>query len=384
MKTLIVSTFIYPKEGGTPFVVQNLGKQFEKDTFFVFGEQHFLWSAKKKIYEGVSYQYFWSGFSIKGKGYRFFMPFRWLFYLFILAKIKRIVKENKITHLIAVYPEPLYLLAASMAAKQLNIPFYTYFHNTYLVNMKGYRYFLAKKIQPYVFQIAKKNFVISDGMKSYMKKTYPSEIFETIPHSFESYPTETKQKERTVAKKIWRIVLFGNFNQSNVEATKRFVDTVKKDKRFSITIYTYAKKVFLKARGIDVNAINYGGYLPDEAFFDTISQYDIGVVTHGFTGTKASIEYQTIFPTRMIPMLLIKKPLLVHAPHDSFLATFVRENNCAALVDQRDSKAIIEQLEKIISDRVYAKELRDNAAKTAHLFYGKNIAQQLKAHLEDG
>ena len=49
---------------------------------------------------------------------------------FQTTNIKKIILKEKIDHVIGVYPNPFYCLAACQAAKSLGIPFSSYFHNT--------------------------------------------------------------------------------------------------------------------------------------------------------------------------------------------------------------------------------------------------------------
>ena len=113
-----------------------------------------------------------------------------------------------------------------------------------------------------------------------------------------------------------------------------------------------------------------------------IQQYDICILTHGFTGGYGEVEYKTIFPTRTIPLLLSGKPILAHSPEGSFLNDFIQEHRCAHLVDRAEEEAIIEGLEKISGDLDYQQRLAAQAAETARMFYGPQVVADLKNHLK--
>ena len=106
------------------------------------------------------------------------------------------------------------------------------------------------------------------------------------------------------------------------------------------------------------------------------------MITHGFHGGYGSVEYQTIFPTRTIPFLLSGKPILVHSPPGSFLNDFIQEHKCAELVDEANEESIIAGFEKITNNAAYQKGLVKAAAKTAQLFYGPKVVQELRSLLQ--
>lgn len=105
------------------------------------------------------------------------------------------------------------------------------------------------------------------------------------------------------------------------------------------------------------------------------------MLTHGFSGGYGTIEYKTIFPTRTIPFLLSGKPIFAHSPKGSFLNDFILENNCAELVDIAATDAIIAGLERITNSAAYQEKLVKASRKTATLFYGPHVVQQLKSTL---
>ena len=114
-----------------------------------------------------------------------------------------------------------------------------------------------------------------------------------------------------------------------------------------------------------------------------LQEYDICVLTHGFTGGYGEVEYKTIFPTRTIPILLSGKPIIAHSPQGSFLNNFITENKCADLIDIPDKSLILDRLDTITSDLSYQKELVGASKKTAEKFYGPEVVKKWKAILAE-
>ena len=214
-------------------------------------------------------------------------------------------------------------------------------------------------------------------MQSYYGDTYGYDTFRVLVHTFKEYAPireYTIRENRT----DWRMVLIGNFNRSNIEATTQFVEAIQDDGRFSLSVYTPVPRILLKARGVNVDALEYMGFIDDTRLVEELQKYDLCVLTHGFTGGYNDIEYQTIFPTRTIPLLLSRRPIIAHAPAGCLLARFIRKHDCAGLVDEADPAAVVAGLEQIIEDPQRQRTLIENAATTVEMFHGPSVVANFK------
>lgn len=385
MKILLVSWSILPQSGGTSVIVENLAKNFSKDEMIVLGAKTMF--QKNDVHRNTDqaeFRYFFSEMYLFGRGYRYFIWFRKWRYRPLVNYIKKTIIEEKIDHVIGVYPNPFYCLAACQAAKDLNIPYSSYFHNTYTDNIAIVAP-EAEAIQAEIFDYSTHIFVMSKGMERFYQQKYQLNKFIPLVHTFEKYPDKNKLTGIPKAyKKHYKLVAIGNFNESNLDATKRFLTAIKDDERFSLSVYTHVPKILLQKRGLDTSLFDYKGSVKPEEIHSILQDYDICVLTHGFTGGYGEIEYQTIFPTRTIPFLLSGKPILAHSPKGSFLNDFIHENKCAALVDEANEQAIINTLEHLCSNESYQAKLVAAAQKTSEQFYGPNVAKFLKQTLNAG
>jgi len=383
MKILIVSWSILPSKGGSSIIIENLAKNFSKDELVVFGgRKMFQKNDFPRNPDGPKFRYFFSELYLFGRGYRYFVWFRKLTFKPLINKIKKLIKEEGIEYIIGVYPNPFYCLASSIAAKEMGIPFSSYFHNTYTEN-KAITDPKAESIQKQIFESSENIFVMSNGMKSFYQEKYKGFKFVSLVHTFNKFPKETSLKGIPgEGKKQYNIVAIGNFNESNMDATLRLATAISKNPKYTLSLFTHVPKILLKKRGLDLESFEYEGFVSPDEVHQVLQQYDICVLTHGFTGGYGEIEYKTIFPTRTIPLLLSGKPILVHSPDGSFLNDFIKENHCAELVDAPSSAAIIEGLERIANDVEYQKELVKSARIAANQFYGPNVVNNLKSSLK--
>lgn len=383
MKILIVSWSILPNKGGSSVIVENLAKNFRNDELVVLGSRGIFQSqTESRGPKSPKFFYFFSELYFFGRGYRYFIWFRKLRFSPLVRRIKKLIKEEKIDHVIGVYPNPFYCLAASVAAKELDIPFSSYFHNTYTENT-AITDPKAESIQKQIFDHSENIFVMSKGMQDFYEDRYGLNKFIPLVHTFNAFATKDSLKGIPGEnKKHYKLVAIGNFNESNMDATLRLAKTISDHPKYSLSLYTHVPKVLLKRRGLDPKSIAYEGFVNPDEVHQVLQHYDICVLTHGFTGGYGEIEYKTIFPTRTIPLLLAGKPILVHSPDGSFLNDFIKENKCAELVDIPSSEAIIGGLERITNSQKYQEELVQSATKAANQFYGPNVVKELKKILE--
>ncbi|MEM6697964.1 MAG: glycosyltransferase [Bacteroidota bacterium] len=382
MKILLVSQSILPYPGGSSVIVENLASNFGKEDLVVVGSApYFRQKIKKRAADVPDFLYLPTEFSFFGRGRRYF---RWLDkwqFRPLVEKMKNIAREQEIDYILAVYPDAKFCHAACRAAQELKLPFSSYFHNTYIenTNIKNPR---ASKIQAEIFEHSEHIFVMSKGMQRFYEEKYRLDKFVPLVHTFNEYPTINQPKtSQNTHKLTYQLVAIGNFNESNLDATRRLVNAIKNNPKYELNLYTHVPKLLLQQRGIDTSAIHHRGFVRPEEVHDVLQQYDICVLTHGFKGGYGEVEYKTIFPTRTIPFLLSGKPIFAHSPKASFLNDFIEENDCAALVDKANESAIIAGLNRITEDLVYQRQLVQNAQQTAQKFYGKAVVKQLKNRL---
>jgi len=179
--------------------------------------------------------------------------------------------------------------------------------------------------------------------------------------------------------------LFGNFNQSNLDATRRFLAAVANRPEYDVDLYSDVPKILLAKRGVNLNIAKFRGSLsalPLAELQRRLREYDVLVLTHGFEGAYGDNEYRTIFPTRTIPMLLSGRPILLHSPPNTFLTEFAKSEGFAEVVDEASTDKIIDALERIRHNKSLSQQLVANARKTSQQFEGQRVAEILRKRLE--
>ena len=384
MKILFVSCAIYPSRGAVAQVTEPLASNFTKAEMCVVGEQILFMGRIKHAEEGPDFHYLRTNLTLKGKGKRFLANLRWIIMLpYLLWSLNKIYKKEQCSYIIGTFPDNFYLFGAYLVAKWNNAGFSSYFHNTYLENRSGgFRKRWAAWIQPMIFRYSDNIFVMSEGMKAYYDKKHPDfkDKVVPLPHTFAKYP-EYPARDWSQVKEQYDLVLIGNFTDSNLEATRRLIQALKGIPKYRIKMFTHVPKAFLRLRGIDLDAIDYRGYIRQEDFFKELMDNDICMLTHGFTGGYSREEYETIFPTRTIPFLISGIPIFAHSPDFSFLNHFLKKYDCAEIVEVADEEQIRQQMEMLLHNPSRKEQLVRNAQAVAKHYYAPNVATFLKKRI---
>lgn len=374
-KVLYISWAIPPSSGGSAFITHQLAKLVDSSQMVIAGGSDKLFQSARE-FDGVTYHYFFTELNWRGHGARFFSVFRWLLFPLFLINLSRLASKEKPKVILVTFPDGYYLLASWMVSRMLKLNLIPYFHNTYVENRNGLSKWFAQKIQHFVFKDSKLILLISEGLSGYYQMKYPmfAKKFHVLPHTFDRYPVRTNVLLTGKQVPPYKLVMIGTFNQSNMEATRRLFKLISQYRsKYVVDIYTSTSKQILKFKydlDLDELGIRHMGFVDQNQVNDLFPNYDGCLLTHGFTGEYTEIEYQTIFPTRTIPLLLSGKPLLVHSPETSFLNAFIKKYDCAELVQDKTDQALLIALEKITTDQFRIQQILENAKKACDYFYG--------------
>lgn len=383
VKLLYISWTIPPTQGGSAYITHQLLKNFDKHECIAVGgsTDPFLFCNE---YDGIKYHYLFSELNWKGHGDRFFVPFRILLFPLVFFQMWRIARREKVQKILATFPDGYYLFAGLLLSIVLKLPFFTYFHNTYCENRKGISAFFAKFLQRKAFKKSIRIFTMSEGMFSFYQEKYPdfNNKFEVLPHSYNELPPFEIPKQLSKFTYPVRLVFIGTINQSNLEASRRMFSVISKNASlYQLDIYSPSNKQLLKLKyglELDVPGLKHCGVVRQEEVNAILYHYDICILTHGFTGEYNEIEYQTIFPTRTIPLLLAGRPILAHTPPHAFLTKYLKDRDCAEVVDVPEEAAILCALNRLVVDVKRIELLLNNQKLAAGYFYGPSVVAKLK------
>jgi glycosyltransferase involved in cell wall biosynthesis len=358
-------------------IVENLADQFRQDELVLAGERPATWAGddrspyKPRTYH-VSREWTWPP-----RGRRFVEWVRWFTLPIVVSRLRRIIRREQCSIVLAVFPNEFYLCAAYLAAFITGATFYPYYHNTYLENRRGLSRRFAKWLQTRTFS-AKTVFVMSAGMQHYLEPRFPGVRFVPLVHTF-TEELDAHAQASSVSSPV-QIVFLGNVNDSNRDALLRCVDLIRSRGDCELTIYTGTARWAFEKFGIAGPKVQIGQVAYDRVR-EALRQHDVLLLPHGFEGGYSKAEYATIFPTRTISYLIAGKPILAHSPPQAFLTQWLKDNDCAEVVDVKSSEQLSLALDKLIGNPSRRMELVRNALLAARQFRPAEVIRVLQREL---
>jgi hypothetical protein len=374
-KILLISQALPPEPAGSAIIVSNLARQFTADEMVLAGEQPYQRPAISWSKDWPRLSYIAAGWPAtrRGRGLR-----RRALIPLLLARSVRLARQHKCNTVLAIFPKEEFLFVGYLTAKVTGAKLYPYFHNTYVENCTGASLRFARWLQARVFAEAEHVFVMSEGMVELYRERYPNLRCSALVHSFnESLPEFAPLSEPgsplrfTICGTIWDVCL---------DATVRACEAISQVKDSSLTFLSGTPRVFLQEMGLLRNGTRHETVSRDE-LLSRLQESDIVVLPHGFSGSLPREEYTTIFPTRTIEYLLCGRPILAHAPADCYLTRFLKEHQCALVVDEPGVPALLAAIERLRSDRELRTQLVRNALRAAEMFHAPRVAATLRARL---
>ena len=211
---------------------------------------------------------------------------------------------------------------------------------------------------------------------------YPTNKFETLVHGFDLPKSELIISKTNFENKI-TFAYTGSLNESCRDAAVRLAKVISKKSDFELHVFGEQNAKVFKSYGIKESEMKVYGFLSELDFHNKLKSCDIMLLPNGFDGDRTQVEYDTIFPTRTIPLLVSGKPILAHSPKGVFLTNFLNEHDCALNVDIKSEEAIYKAIDLLCNDEILVERIVCNAIRTSKIFQLENVADKLKKSLEN-
>jgi glycosyltransferase involved in cell wall biosynthesis len=376
---LFVTTFYPPNNTGASVVMSNLIKELDQDT--VYGVVTWANSFKDKdeiinhkpVHKIFNFQYL-------------FNPRLWFFIRLLTInrekrKVIKLIKKEKITHVVGVYPDLDFLEIARSAAEICGVKFYAYLHDTLAEGLSHKRYKnIAKVVQQKIFDTSHKILVMSEGMKDLYQKKYNIQTTPVL-HSFSEQVEEKELDNENVEDSVfWGGAIYA----INKETVKR-VHEACKTLDYTLTVSAANTQAKLNNLGFENRNLKILPFLSREDYISTVGNQKALLLSIDWPDESQvhPDELGTIFPTKTIEYLISGRPILVHCPEEYFLAKFFKKNKCGLVLTDRDPKKIKEQIESVLNDEKQLKEMVANAYKTSRQFHISSVKSIFEEQLAD-
>jgi glycosyltransferase involved in cell wall biosynthesis len=173
-----------------------------------------------------------------------------------------------------------------------------------------------------------------------------------------------------------KIVYTGAIYDAHFTAFHNLISAIEKTgiRNLKLHIYTPQSISFLKKNKI-TGPVEIHKHLPNNQMPGVQRDADILFLPLAFNSTYPDI-IKTSAPGKMGEYLAAKKPILVHAPSDSFISWYFRKYHCGCVVDEDNSEKLAQGIIRLLSDTEMQKLFSENAYSRAKDDFDLSVAQK--------
>jgi glycosyltransferase involved in cell wall biosynthesis len=381
-KILVISQNFPPELTASSVLVNNIFSyytgDFEAIAGFVFGRYSEDFKAPcKTTYLTPPDNYF-----LKRGYYKLTPKFRFVNKFLI----RRLVKKIKPDIIFGNYPEIEFFISSFEIAKELNIPFYAYFHDLWEENMHNAN---LRRIANYwerkIILGSSRVICCTEYQQSYFKKKYgvsTSLLLHPIPDSdIENYKIE---EIKEAGEK--NLVFIGTLSKAmNQDA----LITISKSLKYLPDNY---KLVWYPIQDIPLDLLKSEGFDTDKIIVKVVStdemkravkSADLLLAPLSFKNCSEE-EVKTVFSNKLLTYLVSGRPILVFSPEDCYHSVSANENGWAYVVDKNGEQNLANEILTFINNSVLKQKTIDAAREETEKRKSSVIAGELlKMVLED-
>lgn len=164
-----------------------------------------------------------------------------------------------------------------------------------------------------------------------------------------------------------RIVYTGSVYHAQLDALKNLLDAIGTDGNYEVHIYTSQAKTAWSDNDIDSKTVIHHPHIDCQFIPQIQKNADILFLPLAFNSDTQEV-LRTSAPAKLGEYLAAGRPILVHAPHDSFVVHHIRSNNAGIVVDQPNPTALKAALDLLATDSELEQTLIENAIKLSHVY----------------
>lgn len=286
------------------------------------------------------------------------------------VQIRRIVVQQRCTAILACSGDPFDLPAAYLASRFAKVPLIPYMFDDYLYQWTGPYRTLSRLFAGRIMKSAEDVIVPNEHLKRDYDARYGIES--TVIHNpcvIDDYgipEPNAKNYRHTLESSQVNIVYTGSVYHAHYDAFRNMVSAIEKSGRDDIKlhIFTAQSESQLALAGVAGSMVQVHQHIPPDEVPSILHQADILFLPLAFESAIPEV-IMTSAPGKTGEYLAAGRPIIVHAPKNSFLAEYFAANGCGVVVDVNDPTVLSASLLKILGDQALRNELVINARSQA-------------------
>jgi glycosyltransferase involved in cell wall biosynthesis len=299
-------------------------------------------------------------------------------------RIARVVREESCEAIVACTGghDLLDLPASYLASRLAGVPFYPYYFDDYYYQWAAIAHWkalsgrgFARRLESVLIKGAKRVIVPNEFMGSELLRRYGIET--TVIHN----PCDVPEREdasgvaASSSDGEVRIVYTGAVYDAHYDAFLNLVEAVRLLGRpeVKLHIYTAHSHSELAEKGIR-GPVVYHDHQPLSVITDIQREADLLFLPLAFKSPYPELV-KTSAPGKLGEYLAAGRPVLAHAPADSFVVWYFRRHECGLVVDESDPRKLASAIERVLDDAPLRRTLGEHAARQARADFSVSTAR---------
>jgi glycosyltransferase involved in cell wall biosynthesis len=247
------------------------------------------------------------------------------------------------------------------ACKKLNIPFIFYAFDDYMAQYlnKNDLYF-SQKYGPGILRSAEKVLVPNEFLRDYYHERYDVDaIVIHNPVNLEDYAVTVPILKRLDEE--LSIVFTGAIYEAHYDAFNNLGRAIENLSDLEIVLDVYSDQELPEDMGSKKNYIVYHKHQHNSSMSSIQKEADLLFLPLAFNSPYTDLIIETSSPGKIGEYLAAKRPILVHAPPNSFVAWYFKKYNCGVVAESEDISDLSEKLRQILTNQSLRNEIITNA-----------------------
>ena len=300
-------------------------------------------------------------------------------------RIAEIVEREKCSAIVACSGDVQDLPAAWLASRRTRVPFYAYYFDYYSHQFVApEKRVLARLVEPLFIRRAVGVITTNEILTDDLRRRYG--VDSTVLH----LPCDLEEYERLVSdcaengesrSDEIRIVYTGAIYDAHFNAFRNLLRAIEtlRGKDIKVHIYAAQDPAELAANGIEGPVVLHN-HRPNSEMPCVQRRADILFLALAFNSPYPAIV-RTAAPSKLAEYLASGRPILCHAPPDSFISWYFRKYECGVVVDEDDPARLADGIELILGDAQLCQRLIANAYERARTDFSISASRAAFAQL---
>lgn len=301
----------------------------------------------------------------------------------IRREVIRVARQCKPRALWVNWPPTQYLLGACLASKALKLPLYVHMHDMWGTAITSPRNMMdplaSRLLQGCVLRHARQVFAITEEAAAHFRETYGVNSYvlkHCIPDADLQTGLELANREPITPVIHFAGYIFAVMNLDSMMNLVRALDLCQSE--VSLDGYTFNPEGY-KAIGIHGPRVSLRTASKVEVMAAQ-RKSAILFLPLAFQSSNPE-EIRTVFPTKLLEYFVSGRPILVHAPADSWASRSARKYGWGEVVDEPDPKQLAMAIDRLMKDVERQKALVAAAYEEARRRLASNVVRELQQEL---